>query len=324
MARLLVVVVLALSACGEKGFDYGPLRMKVADLTKRADKNPCDPVAARELVETLTTAGDFVGATARGRAFRAGCKADQKLAEKELETAKRAQDAAYTVEVAKVLVELSPAHAKRHTDLAKALDATNDPGSVVVWRRAFALAPTDPDTATGLAAAQEKAGQACDALLTWRRFRVFHPDRAAEAAPRVEKLSASPGCDKLNARGTVEIAHKSQEGMYVFPVKIGGKDVDLGVDFTSAYTVLTKETAARLGISTEGAPDLTTKTFAGQAPGKLVMVPAIQIGTIKVEPLEVVVVDSLPKGMQGTMGGDVTSRVDLEQNGEKSWKFTAR
>jgi predicted aspartyl protease len=329
-AHALLVVVsfggaLLACGCGEKGFDYGPWRIKVEDLTRRADKTPCDPVAAKELMAALVEAGDLATAGARAKAFRAACKPDQSLAEKELDVARRAQDKPGAIEAAQVLVDLSPSHAKRRADLAKALDEGGDPAKAVLeWRRAFALAPADPGTADGLATVQEKAGQACEALISWRRFAAFRPDKAADATPHVEALAAKPGCAATKPTGTSTLTQKSIGGWFVFPVKLGGKDAELGVDFSSGHTTISKALADKIGVKTEGALELTAKTFAGTVVGKLVTIPTLELGGMKVEPVEALVVDKLPNDVMGMLGADVTSRIEMNRASPTTWSFTPR
>ncbi len=324
-AAAVTFIVLVTAACGEKGFDYGPYRIKIQDLVKRADKAPCDAILTKELVIALTEAGDFGGAALRAKTFRGACKPDQPLAEKELDAARRGQNKAQTIEAAQVLVDLSPSFGKRHTELAKAIDDGGDPQqAVLAWRRAFALAPADPGVADGLANAQEKVGQHCEALLSWRRFAAFHSSKEAEATKKIEALATKQGCAQPTPSGAAKLEQKSVGGWYVFPVKLAGQDAELGVDFSAGHTIISRALATKVGAKTEGAMELTAKGVAGTITGHLVTIPSIEIGTIKLAPVEAIVVDKLPNDVQGMMGADVTSRIEMARVADTTWTFAAR
>ena len=96
-----------------------------------------------------------------------------------------------------------------------------------------------------------------------------------------------------------------------------------GSDSSGPYTVVSKALATKLGIPLDG-PSLVARSFMGTTAGTLSRLPLAQLGEIAVPDLAVLVVDTLPEGVDGMFGINFLTRVDMDRVDDKHWHFKER
>ncbi len=314
-------MLLLLVAC-ESGPDYGPYTPLVKSQLKNLENQPCSEPALRELVDLMGKGQRPQDAIAPMRTFLETCPPNEALRHLQLEVGTKAKDWAMALEAADALVAASPSERQPRLDRADARLANGDAaGAADDLRQAYLLDPqkiTD-DQFKKLAETQEKAGLPCDAWQTWRSVYATRRTLKGEAALHMNPLINDPACLGWRVEGESMVRRDEIEGWWLFPVTLDGKETRLGVDTSAAISIISRDTATALGVSTDGDPWFA-RSFQGTVAGPKLRIAQLGIGKLTLAGVDVLVVDRLPDHLPGMIGGDVLSRIRLTEDRGLLWK----
>jgi predicted aspartyl protease len=152
------------------------------------------------------------------------------------------------------------------------------------------------------------------------------PLRLGGQAPAPESAHGRRGglVDEAGGRRlSTRITRTDVDGWWTFPVTLDGKAMALGADTSSLMTVISETTAQRAGLSATGDPWFV-RSFQGTVAGPMLTVAQMRIGETLIPDVDVVIVPKLPDGLEGMIGTEVLSRVQLKEISGRSWKASAR
>lgn len=316
------MLLLALLACDES--PYGPYASAVRALEKKLETNPCDSASLLELTTTLTNLHMESDAAGRLAAARGQCPPDGYLADAEYKVAITARLWDQAAAIATIGVVDDPSATGPRLERAVAYEGAGKwDDAVTDLRQAMLLSPKVFPTGENLAKDQEKAGHACDAWETWGLIWWRHKDKRGEAQIQRGRLTTDAGCGALRVDGQARLKHTDTiDGWYTFDLMVGDTPARIGVDSSSPYTIVSADLAQKLALPTATEP-LITRCFLGTMAGRLTRLPPVHLGDIEVKELDALVADTLPEGVDGMLGINFLTRVDMDRDG-KLWRFSAR
>lgn len=95
-----------------------------------------------------------------------------------------------------------------------------------------------------------------------------------------------------SVRGETSVIRQSDDGHFWVDARVGGRDVEFLIDSGATTTALNFETAEALGLDIDrSAPPLVVMTANGPINSWPAQLPAVTVGNVTVEPLQVLVSD---------------------------------
>ncbi|MBM4366710.1 MAG: clan AA aspartic protease [Deltaproteobacteria bacterium] len=314
-------MILLLAAC-ESGPDYGPWTRPIRETAEDLAANPCQAKAALALAQLYERADQDALAVGVLAEFRARCPADDLLRREAYRIAMDSMQWDAAAEAATPAVLDNPSSARPLIDRAAAWEAKGDAlAAISDLRQAFLLDPRSVDPAKRLAAQQEKADQGCKAWDTWGIIWWLSRATRGEAQVARARIADAAGCRKLRASGHAEARHvETPDGLFGFDMLVGDHSAVLGFDSSAPYTVISAALAEKLLLIQEPTPVIMTSAW-GTSAGRPVQLPPVRIGEIEVRELDALVMENAPPGIDGIVGINFLTRVDLDHDGEKKWSF---
>jgi hypothetical protein len=315
------VLILFALAC-QSGPDYGAYGSLIGMQLDTLKKDPCNEKAVIELSglyeraihqeEGLTLIRTFVGA----------CQPSEDFELFQLEYAQQASDWQMALVILDRRVAAAPSDPRQLRQRAQVRSKAGDlAGAVHDFRQVTFLESRDalPDALKELAISQEKAGLRCDAWRTWKNLAETSRKLRGEAQLAASKILDDPTCRDQVVTTSSKVTRTDIGRWWVFPVSLDGKAILMGADSSAAVSVVSQDTAAKLGLPVSGDPWFV-RSFQGTVAGPMVHVATLQIGTVVVPDVDVVVVESVPDNVPGMMGTDVLSRIHLAEESGVHWK----
>lgn len=315
-----MIPLLLLAGCAS-GPDYGSFSAVIRIQKENLSRDPCNEQAITELASLLEQAGHIADAVEPVRTFATHCTPSPAFEEVQLAFAKKAGQWPMALEIADRRVEAKPTAPALRVSRAEIREAAGDlPGAVADLRQAVMVQTRAgmPEALKKLAQMQEKAGEPCAAWQTWNTLGATSRKLRGEAQLAASKLLYDSACADQPVKGEAKIRRSDHGSWWIFPLKLDGKEVNLGADTSAPVSVLSKATASSLGLVGDGR-DWFVNGFGGTLAGPMVHVAVLEASTLSVHDVDFVIVESLPDDLPGMMGSDLLSRIGFSEVSGKNW-----
>lgn len=318
--------MLLLLACAPSGPDYGAYAPLIKTKREAIAADPCNEKAVEALATSLQKAGHVEEAVPVVEAYAAGCPATQEFEDFEVSFGRDAKVWTLALAVHDKRVADRPSDPALRASRAELREAAGDmPGALRDLRQATLLREREAraEALKDLALAQTRAGKPCEAWQSWTVVAATSRKLKGEAQLAAHKLLAEPACANQPVSGESKVKRGELAGWWTFPVALDGKELALGGDTSSLVTVVSEAAAQRVGLSATGDPWFL-RSFQGTVAGPMLHVAQMRIGETIIPDVDVVVLPSVPDGLDGMIGGDVLSRVELKEVAGTNWKVVGR
>jgi hypothetical protein len=184
----------------------------------------------------------------------------------------------------------------------------------------YYASPVEDDVLQSLASAQELNGQPCEALVSWQMLYWSAPKLRGVADQAVARLDGANDCPGVRLREETTLQQKGENGYWTFPVGFSGHDpVWLGLSSDAPLTYL----SAAAFEGTTGAT-LVAEGVQMRAPrevlvGDLYRLDQLELGGVAFSHVDVLVVPTVSRGVDGFLGLNVVSRMTMSEKREALW-----
>ena len=318
--------MLLLLACAPSGPDYGAYAPLIKQKREVLAAEPCNEQAVESLATSLQKAGHLDEAVPAVKGYAAACPASQEFEDFEVAFGRDAKVWELALSVHDKRVADRPSDPTLRASRAELREAAGDlPGALRDLRQASLLREREAraEALKDLALMQVRAGKPCDAWQSWTIVAATSRKLKGEAQLAAHKLLVDPACANQPVSGESTFKRGELAGWWTFPVALDGKELALGGDTSSLVTVVAEAAAQRLGLSATGDPWFL-RSFQGTVAGLMLHVAEMRIGETIIRDVDVVVLPTVPDGLDGMIGGDVLSRVELKEVSGTNWKVVGR
>jgi len=313
------VPLIALAAFGiskmEPSFDYGDQYAEVTKLKKRSEAEPCDKTSTLEYTEALNQARDFRGALKNAARFYKSCGAFPRLRWATYHAHKSLSEYGEAVREATLLVEYRPDdkdywwwRGQAYAGLQSYEEAAND------FKQCLLISPKAGSCAYDLSRAQEKMNKPCDALATMEAYLDFFPAKRerGDVQSHLDRLNTSGSCEALFEGKSQDIAFEKGARIIVTEAEVNGVQGRFKLDRFSSDVLISKDFAAKLGISSTGGAMKVRYAF------KIVeatpyLATNVGLGELSVKKLKVgMLKEDLGENIDGVLGLSFLSRFQMQ------------
>lgn len=294
-----------------------PEAKAVARLRAQVQREPCDRRRIVELAELTLRAGDSRETLSQADNFFRKCGEYSRLRELSFQAHKQLSEWTGAAADAGKLIELDPQDAnyrgwrglvyEESGDLARAAED---------YEQALLLKPHLADLPMNLAAAYEKLGKPCSAILPLAQVVTYYPEarNVDGIQARIARLASMGECAWSVGEGHALIRSRPGAHVMTAPVRINGRDCGTFiVDTGATLVVLSRRAAALLALNLAGAPRLYTQTANGVGSGSAVVLDKVEVQGVRAARVSAAVVDELV-GVDGLLGMSFLSRFDLNRS----------
>lgn len=294
-----------------------PEAKAVARLRAQVQLEPCDRRRIVELAELTLGAGDSRETLSQVDTFLRKCGEYPRLRELSYQAHKQLSEWAGAAADAGKLIELDPQDAnyrgwrglvyEQSGDLARAAED---------YEQALLLKPHLADVPMNLAAAYEKLGKPCSAILPLAQVVTYYPEaRNVDAIQaRIGRLAFMGECAWAVGEGQALIRSRSGAHVMTARVRVNGRDCGTFiVDTGATLVVLSRRAAVSLALNLAGAPRFYTQTANGVGSGSAVVLDKVEVQGVRAARVSAAVVDELV-GVDGLLGMSFLSRFDLNRS----------
>jgi clan AA aspartic protease (TIGR02281 family) len=294
-----------------------PEATAVARLRAQVQREPCDRRRIVELAERTLRAGDGRDTLNQAETFFRKCGEHPRLREISYQAHKQLSQWSGAAADAGKLIELDPQDANYrgwrglvYEESGDLLRAAED------YEQALLLKPHLADLPMNLAAAYEKLGKPCSAILPLAQVVTYYPEarNVDSIQARIARLASMGECAWSAGEGQALI--RSRPGAHVMTARVRINERDCGtfiVDTGATLVVLSRRAAVLLGLNLTGAPRLYTQTANGVGSGSAVVLDLVEVQGVRAARVSAAVVDELV-GVDGLLGMSFLSRFDLHRS----------
>lgn len=310
-----------LAAC-DSGPNYGPYSSAIKGYQERLVGTPCDHELVGTLASTLAEAGDKPAGLAVFETYEKDCPVDQAVRIKHFEMARSAGMNERAIALGLLLQDGKPSSYYTE-EVTKLMVASGRPADAVPLLRAKMAGQSKKNEAlVDLAEAQEAAGLPCDAWASWTIVWFKSLDLRGKAGTATARLlEEHPECAAGAVTAGGKVSQDPSEGYWRFETQLKEQTLWLGLDSSAPYSYVGDEafaTAEGVALVQE---NLSMKTGTGTLEGDLYRVDRIQLGDVSIANVQVMHVPRVIGGLDGFLGLDVVTRMNMREESEGVWSI---
>jgi clan AA aspartic protease (TIGR02281 family) len=283
----------------------------LARLRARVDQEPCDRRRIVELAEQALREGNGREVVQRAGAFFERCGDYPRLRELRYGAYRQLSDWSSAAVEASKLIESDPYDASYRGWRGIIYESSGELARAAEdYEQALLLRPTLGDLPMNLAAAYEKLGKPCLAILPLTQVVTYYPEAANVGAieNRIARLAASGECAAYAGHGHAVVRRRPDGKVMTVRVRINGRDGgNFLVDTGATLVTLSRRTASALGLDVSRSPELFARTANGVAVGRRISLDEIAVQGVHAARVSAAVMDDLG-GMDGLLGMSFLSR----------------
>lgn len=304
-----------------QSFRGGPSTSKIRELEWYLKEEPCDRRRILEFQNELFKEGHYRRLLKESDRFLTNCGDYPRLLWSVYESHKALSEFDKAIEVATQLIDADPYDKDYRAWRGLVYEQVGEwEKAAMDYQQTIQLVPNMGNIPFNLATIYEKLGRPCEGLFPIEQFLYYYPDerQTSKIKVRINQLTQQGKCNALSGRGSAVIPLQGGGGAILSEVRVNQKATGMFlIDTGASYVTLSTEFARKSGISSDDGRKILVQTAGGPQEGVLTTVNWVELKGLKAPRVDIVVLESLPKHIDGLLGLSFLTKYDFRMDSKE-------